>query len=151
MGDGTTSAVLLSLELLKEGLELIEKFGFHPTFIVDSFLEALKIITQEAFILLPFRLVSSDRNVPVLSDNNFPTNSNDIPTSQQLSHQGLSDESLSSEQISFQRSLFESKIIGDIRWVARTALDSKSLKKYRNLFTDLGKNNDSFFLINLQV
>ncbi|KAG7354152.1 thermosome subunit [Nitzschia inconspicua] len=55
VGDGTTSVVLLAAELLKRGLELVQKQGLHPTTILAGYRTALKaaIAFLKSNILIP--------------------------------------------------------------------------------------------------
>jgi T-complex protein 1 subunit alpha len=55
VGDGTTSVVLLAAELLKKGLELVQKQGLHPTTILAGYRSALKaaVAYLKSSILIP--------------------------------------------------------------------------------------------------
>jgi T-complex protein 1 subunit alpha len=62
VGDGTTSVVLLSAELLKKGLgELVQKQGLHPTTVLAGYRIALKaaIAYIKEHILMPVSSLDS--------------------------------------------------------------------------------------------
>jgi T-complex protein 1 subunit alpha len=61
VGDGTTSVVLLAAELLKNGLELVQKQGLHPTTILAGYRSALKaaIAYLKSNILIPVSSLES--------------------------------------------------------------------------------------------
>ncbi len=61
VGDGTTSVVLLAAELLKRGLELVQRQGLHPTTILAGYRTALKasISYIKESILIPVQVLDS--------------------------------------------------------------------------------------------
>lgn len=61
VGDGTTSVVLLAAELLKRGLELVQKQGLHPTTILAGYRTALKAAVGylKEHVLIPVHRLDS--------------------------------------------------------------------------------------------
>lgn len=61
VGDGTTSVVLLAAELLKRGLELVQRQGLHPTTILAGYRTALKAAISyiKDTILIPVKTLDN--------------------------------------------------------------------------------------------
>lgn len=61
VGDGTTSVVLMAAELLKQGQDLVQKQGLHPTTILAGYRSALKAAVAyiKSNILIPVNRLDS--------------------------------------------------------------------------------------------